>query len=87
MSKNDQNIDRELANYALNQLQVDNLGLDCNARKYSKFILENYQGGPAHVGIETISRGGSETKDTIGDAIEPYMVQIGSMSRTPKARI
>ena len=52
-----------------------------NDRKYFKSILENYQGGP--VGIETFSRGLSETKDTIEDTIEPYMIQIGIISKTP----
>ena len=74
-----------MVDYALNQLHVDNLGLDYDDRKYLKFILENYQEGP--VGIETFSRGLAETKDTIEDTIEPYMVQIGLISRTPKGRI
>ena len=62
-----------MADYALNQLHVDKPGLDYNGRKYLKFTLENYQGGP--VGIETLFLGLSETKDTIEDTIEPYMVQ------------
>ena len=69
---------------ALNQLHVDNLGLDYNDRKYFQFIFENYQGGP--VGIETLSRGLSETKDTIEDTIEHYMVQKGLISRTRKGK-
>ena len=52
-----------------------------NDRKYFKSIFENYQGGP--VGIETFSRGLSETKGTMEDTIEPYMIQIGIISKTP----
>ena len=74
-----------MVDYALNQLHVDNLGLDYDDRKYVQFIFANYQGGP--VGIQTLSRGLSETKGTIEDTIEPYMVQIGLISKTPKGRI
>jgi Holliday junction DNA helicase RuvB len=75
----------DLADAALTKLQVDEIGLDYNDRRYIDFIANNYRGGP--VGIETIAHGLSDTKDTIEDTIEPYMVQIGFIARTPKGRI
>ena len=53
--------------------------------KYIHFIINNYKGGP--VGIDTIAAGLSEEKDTIEDTIEPYLLQIGFINRTPRGRI
>ena len=78
-------IDSAIADYALNHLEVDKKGLDSNDYRYLKFIAENYQGGP--VGIETIASALSEQKDAIEDIMEPYMIQIGFISRTPRGRI
>ena len=78
-------ITQELSDEALTKLQVDEIGLDYNDRRYIDFIVNNYRGGP--VGIETIAHGLSDTKDTIEDTIEPYMVQIGFIARTPKGRV
>ncbi len=78
-------IDSTIADYALNHLEVDKKGLDSNDYRYLKFIAENYQGGP--VGIETIASALSEQKDAIEDIMEPYMIQIGFISRTPRGRI
>ena len=52
---------------------------------YLMFIINNYQGGP--VGIDTISAGLSEEKDSIEDTIEPYLIQCGFINKTPRGRM
>jgi Holliday junction DNA helicase RuvB len=69
----------------LTQLDIDNYGLDKLDRKYLKYIADNYNGGP--VGVETIAAGLAEDKDTVEDTIEPYMLQIGFIARTPRGRL
>jgi Holliday junction DNA helicase RuvB len=78
-------IDEELADKALNLLEVDQEGLDSNDYRYLRFIADNYNGGP--VGIDTIGAGLSEQRDSIEDTIEPYLIQIGFLQRTPRGRI
>jgi Holliday junction DNA helicase RuvB len=85
LSENKNVIDSALADYALNHLAVDKKGLDSSDYKYLKFIADNYQGGP--VGIETIASALSEQKDAIEEIMEPYMIQIGFINRTPRGRI
>lgn len=77
-------IDREIADTALNRLEVDKVGLDSNDYRYLKFIAENYNGGP--VGVETIAAALSEQRDAIEEAVEPYLIQIGFLQRTPRGR-
>jgi len=78
-------IDEKITNIALSELDVDKLGLDSGDRKYLSFIADNYAGGP--VGIETIAAGLSEQKDNIEETIEPYLIQLGLIQRTPRGRI
>ncbi|MDX2050346.1 MAG: Holliday junction branch migration DNA helicase RuvB [Rickettsiaceae bacterium] len=78
-------INASLADKALNLLEVDKLGLDSNDYRYLRFIVDNYNGGP--VGIETIGAGLQEQRDTIEDTIEPYLIQIGFLQRTPRGRV
>jgi Holliday junction DNA helicase RuvB len=78
-------IDEELADKALNLLEVDQEGLDSNDYRYLRFIADNYNGGP--VGIDTIGAGLSEQRDSIEDTIEPYLIQIGFLQRTPRGRV
>ena len=77
-------IDRTIAKYALEMLEVDTCGLDVMDRKYLQILLENYRGGPA--GLETLSAALSEDKGTIEDVIEPYLLQQGFIQRTPRGR-
>lgn len=77
-------ISKEIADEALTRLEVDKLGLDISDKKYLLYIAENYQGGP--VGVETISAGLSEQRDTIEETIEPYLLQQGLIQRTPRGR-
>lgn len=69
---------------SLKNLGVDELGLDGLDRKYINYIAKHYNGGP--VGIETISAGVAEDRDTIEDTVEPFLMQIGFLNRTPKGR-
>lgn len=83
--KNKAQIDQDIADLALNRLEVDKEGLDSNDYRYLKFIVDNYNGGP--VGVETIAAALSEQRDAIEEAIEPYLIQIGFLQRTPRGRI
>ena len=80
----DQKIDRTVADQALTQLEVDDLGLDAMDHRYLRCIGETYSGGP--VGIETLAAALSEPRDAIEDIIEPYLMQTGLVQRTPRGR-
>lgn len=67
------------------QLHIDEVGLDEIDREYMQTIIQHYAGGP--VGIENLSAGLSEPADTIEDVIEPYLMQLGFIQRTPRGRI
>ena len=82
---NNSEIDEKIADNALNRLEVDRVGLDSNDYRYLKFIADNYNGGP--VGVETIAAALSEQRDAIEEAIEPYLMQIGLLHRTPRGRV
>ena len=77
-------INKHIANMSLNQLGVDNLGLDDADRKYLNF-LSDHGGGP--VGVETIAAALSEPRDAIEEVIEPFLIQEGLIQRTPRGRI
>lgn len=77
-------ISLELVKSSLQKLHIDQIGLDSLDYKYIHFIANKYSGGP--VGIDTISAGLSEEKDTIEDTVEPYLLQIGFINRTPRGR-
>jgi len=78
-------IDKEIANIALNHLEVDEKGLDSADHRYLLYIINNYSGGP--VGVDTICAGISEQRDTIEETIEPYLMQLGMVQRTPRGRV
>lgn len=78
-------IDDKLADEFLTKLDVDEKGLDASDRKYLNYIAQNYEGGP--VGIETISAGLSEQRDSLEETIEPFLLQIGFIARTPRGRV
>jgi holliday junction DNA helicase RuvB len=83
--RGDGTITKELANYALELLQVDRLGLDHIDHKLLKGIMEKFRGGP--VGLETIAATIGEESHTIEDVYEPYLLQIGFLQRTPRGRM
>ena len=78
-------ITREVANDALEMMEVDGKGLDKMAHKLLLAMIEKYSGGP--VGIENLAASISEEKDTIEDVLEPYLIQTGFIQRTPRGRV
>ena len=78
-------IDYEISKRALDSLEIDEIGLDNIDRELLKGIINNFGGGP--VGIETLAALIGEDRDTIEDVYEPYLMQIGFISRTPRGRI
>jgi Holliday junction DNA helicase RuvB len=83
--KNNGFITVEIAHEALSVLRVDNAGLDHMDHALLKMLIERFDGGPA--GLDTLSASMSEEKSTIEDVIEPYLLQMGYLVRTPKGRI
>ncbi len=81
----DGKINIEIAKIALNKLEIDALGLDRTDRNLLKTIIQKYNGGP--VGIEALAATTGEEIETIEDVYEPYLMQIGFLSRTPRGRI
>lgn len=80
----DGKITEEVAQSALKRFEIDELGLDDFDRRMLKTIITNYGGGP--VGLETLSAAVGEEAVTIEDVYEPYLMQIGFLSRTPRGR-
>ncbi|MEW6615700.1 MAG: Holliday junction branch migration DNA helicase RuvB [Thermodesulfobacteriota bacterium] len=78
-------ITEEVANEALNMLEVDHKGFDKMDRKILLTIIDKFGGGP--VGIDTLSAAVNEAKDTIEDVYEPFLIQEGYLSRTPRGRV
>ncbi|MGD2205230.1 MAG: Holliday junction branch migration DNA helicase RuvB [Anaerolineae bacterium] len=78
-------ITREVARDALTLLEVDSLGLDDIDRRVLQTIIEKFEGGP--VGLDTIGAALSEEPDTIMDVVEPYLLQLGFLDRTPRGRV
>lgn len=83
LSKNQ--ITADIIKTTLFQLHIDECGLDEIDREYMNTIIKHYAGGP--VGIENLSAALSEPADTIEDVIEPYLMQLGFIQRTPRGRI
>ena len=78
-------VDAKVADAALTRLEVDARGLDAMDRSYLACIAENYGGGP--VGVDTLAAALSEQRDVIEDVIEPYLMQLGLLMRTPRGRL
>ena len=78
-------ITSELADMALTRLEVDALGLDSIDRLLMQTIIRNYGGGP--VGLETLAAAVGEEAITLEDVCEPFLMQIGFLSKTPRGRI
>ncbi len=81
----DGRITKDIAHDALNRMEVDTFGLDEMDRKLLLTIIEKFNGGP--VGLGTISASIYEEKDSIEEIIEPYLIQIGFLDRTPRGRM
>ena len=83
--KNNGKITLDVTKDALNKLKVDSLGLDSIDIKYLKGIIQRFHGGP--VGVEALASAISEEVVTLEDVVEPYLLQIGFINRTPKGRM
>ena len=81
----DGNIDLNLAKIALNKLEIDDLGLDEIDRRILETIIVKYSGGP--VGLETLATTIGEEVETLEDVYEPFLLQLGFISRTPRGRV
>ena len=82
--RGDGTITLESAKYALNMLEIDELGLDNVDRRMLQTIIDFYDGGP--VGLDTLAATVGEEAITLEDVYEPYLMQIGFLSRTPRGR-
>ena len=74
-----------VADKALRNLEVDSRGLDALDHRYLNCIAINFGGGP--VGIDTIAASLSEARDAIEEIIEPFLIQLGFVNRTPRGRL
>lgn len=83
--KYDGRITLEVANFALDLLEVDSYGLDKLDRRILQTMIRNFQGGP--VGLETLAAAIGEDAGTLEDVYEPYLLQNGFLGRTPRGRI
>tara|TARA_R110001592_G_scaffold93088_1_gene270545 strand:+ start:5166 stop:6194 length:1029 start_codon:yes stop_codon:yes gene_type:complete len=78
-------LNKAMADQALNMLKVDKCGFDQMDRRLLLAIIENFSGGP--VGVDSMAAAISEERGTIEDVLEPYLIQKGFLSRTPRGRI
>ena len=78
-------ITREVADAALIMLDVDSVGLDLMDRKLLEAVIDKFDGGP--VGVDNLAAAIGESRDTIEDVLEPYLIQQGYLQRTPRGRI
>ncbi len=78
-------IEKNIADEALEMLEVDRLGLDGSDRRVLLAMIEKFGGGP--VGLDTLAASTGEEDITIEDVIEPFLLQLGFISRTPRGRI
>ncbi|MBQ8612866.1 MAG: Holliday junction branch migration DNA helicase RuvB [Ruminiclostridium sp.] len=81
----DGKITKELADIALGRLEIDKLGLDSLDRRMLTMIIKSYNGGP--VGLETLASALGEEAVTLEDVCEPFLMQLGFLSRTPRGRM
>ena len=78
-------ISAQLADAALGRLEVDKRGLDGLDRRYLTVVAEKFIGGP--VGIETLAAALGEPRDALEDIVEPFLIQLGFVNRTPRGRV
>jgi len=83
--KGDGRLTSDIAELALNMLEVDQCGFDMLDRKLLLAVIEKFSGGP--VGVDNLAAAISEERDTIEDVIEPFLIQQGYLMRTPRGRM
>jgi Holliday junction DNA helicase RuvB len=81
----DGTVDGDIASSALDRLAVDHAGLDALDRAYLSVICERFDGGP--VGIEAVAASLSEERGTLEEVVEPFLLQVGFIARTPRGRV
>lgn len=83
--KADGAINRQIAEWALKMLEIDECGLDLVDRMILKAVIDKFGGGP--VGLETLAASVSEESDTLTDVYEPYLLKLGFIQKTPRGRV
>ena len=83
--KHEGEIDQSITKNALNMLEIDDLGLDKTDRLILDTIIDKFSGGP--VGLAALAAATSEDRETIEDMIEPYLLRLGFIDRTPRGRV
>ena len=78
-------LDKQTVKDALNMLAIDDIGLNSSDRKFLEILIEKFNGGP--VGLKTIAAAMSEEEATVEEVIEPYLLQLGFLKRTPRGRV
>ena len=78
-------LDKKTVQEALNMLAVDDIGLNSSDRKFLEVLIEKFNGGP--VGLKTIAAAMSEEEATVEEVIEPYLLQLGLLERSPRGRV
>ena len=79
------NLDQKTVKEALNMLAIDDIGLNPSDRKFLEILIEKFTGGP--VGLKTMGAAMSEEEATVEEVIEPYLIQLGLLERTPRGRV
>lgn len=85
MVENKDKIDYDISKKALDRLEIDEIGLDNSDREMLRTVITRFNGGP--VGIDTLAASIGEDRETIEDVYEPYLMQIGFLTRSPRGRI
>jgi len=78
-------LSKDIVCKALEMLGIDELGLSSSDQRVLQIIIEKFDGGP--VGLNTLAAATSEEEETIGEVIEPYLIQLGLLERTPRGRV
>ena len=78
-------LDKKTVREALNMLAIDDIGLNSSDRKFLEILIEKFNGGP--VGLKTIGAAMAEEEATVEEVIEPYLIQLGLLERSPRGRI
>jgi Holliday junction DNA helicase RuvB len=82
---NKKSLDQKTVKEALNMLAIDDVGLNSSDRKFLEILIEKFNGGP--VGLKTIGAAMSEEEATVEEVIEPYLIQLGLLERSPRGRV
>jgi Holliday junction DNA helicase RuvB len=78
-------LDQKTVREALHMLAIDDIGLNASDRKFLEILIEKFDGGP--VGLKTIGAAMAEEEATVEEVIEPYLIQLGLLERSPRGRI